>query len=346
MRRPRLLAERVRKNSAITRVVREACDRLYDGYLRGDRTAFERFVQEVDRDVEFMASKIFRRWQMPASEEIADLKQELYTEIVRILPKYDPRRALAADFLVWNAFAKGKKQSNRARCPVDDRPRSERVADPRGADRLPSRCAMSASAYASADRPETQDEILDRLSRRASLSAELDPESIAASRELLTRICAAMAESDARLYVLLVESYGDVAAAVRGILDRDPSFARGIGAESEDAMTMRFNRAQRAATATAHVLGLIELPSKISMRMRDAIEDARARTMEADEDDGDDEGDEEQEGGTRDGKDSAAGRRDSTANGSRGVRTIRSADRGDDGRDREPARSVLRARVA
>jgi hypothetical protein len=333
----RTQAVKVRKNSAITRNVREASDRLYEGFLRGRRDeAFAEFVRQTEKDFHFMAGKLFRRWALPESEEPRDVVQTLLAEIARILPKFDPKRARIADFLVWNAFARGKKYTNRQRGAQGDR--------------LPSRHALASSSFAS-ERPETQAEILDRLARRSDLASELDAEAMNEGRDVFARVCRYMTQRERELFARLVDAQGDAEEAAARLLDREPAVARSMRATNVRAARTLFAKVSRDATAIAHALGILTVPAgALTTAMRDAIEEMGERVHRMGLEEAIEDGIEEKQGGGRGegrGRDEQASGRgaargsDRRGDGARGPAGGRLA-----GREGEPARSALRARVA
>lgn len=198
----------MKPTSAITKTMRVAADRLYDAFLRDpnptkrfgifDR-AYSVFVRETEREFEKMATKIFRMWQLPEAVEPQDCLQDLHVEIVRILRKYKPEKATVAAYLVWNAFARAKKECNRQRGKVKDRD--------------PSLHALVVSGLLSMGEagPERFEDCIDRLALESdSIELDRECEAMVDAKNLLLRVRRHLSKQDARLVRRIANNGGNV----------------------------------------------------------------------------------------------------------------------------------------
>jgi ribosomal protein L12E/L44/L45/RPP1/RPP2 len=198
----------LKPGSAITKNVRIAADRLYDAFLRdpmpGKRfglfdRAYAEFVKSTEREFEKMALKIFRRWPLPDAVEIADVIQDFHCEIIRIFAQYNPERATVAAFLVWNAFARAKKTTNKQRGAKQDKD--------------PSMFAFVVSGLLKPNEsgPEHFDDCIDRLALEND-STDLDTacESMLDSKKLLRRIFKRIPRFQAKIVRRVVLNGGNV----------------------------------------------------------------------------------------------------------------------------------------
>ncbi len=198
----------MKPTSAITKTVRIAADRLYDAFLRDpnptkrfgtfDR-AYSQFVRETAKEFEKMATKIFRMWSLPEAVEPQDCLQDLHVEIVRIMRKYKPEKATVAAFLIWNAFARAKKECNRQRGKVKDRE--------------PSLHALVVSGLLSAGEsgPERFDDCIDRLALESDeIDLDAECEAMLDSKKMLRRIRRHLSERDSRYIRRIVNNGGNV----------------------------------------------------------------------------------------------------------------------------------------
>lgn len=208
---PRVAAGKIqgmKPTSAITKTVRFAADRLYDAFLRDpnptkrfgifDR-AYTKFVRETSKEFEKMAMKIFRMWQLPEAVEPQDCMQDLHVEIVRIMRKYKPEKATVAAFLIWNAFARAKKECNRQRGRVKDRD--------------PSVHALVVSGFLSMGEsgPERFDDCIDRLALESdSIEIDRECESMIDCKKMLRSIRRHLSEQDSRYIRRIVNNGGNV----------------------------------------------------------------------------------------------------------------------------------------
>lgn len=198
----------VKPTSAVTKTMRDAADRLYDAFLRDptptkrfglfDR-AYTRFVKETAKEFDKMATKIFRMWQLPEAIEPQDCLQDLHVEIVRILHKYKPEKATVAAYLIWNAFARAKKECNRHRGKVRDRD--------------PSIHALVVSGLLSMGEsgPERFDDCIDRLGLESdSIELDRDCESMLDSKKMLRQVRRHLSKQDAQYIRRIVSNGGNV----------------------------------------------------------------------------------------------------------------------------------------
>lgn len=216
---PRIKAAPIRglkPGSAITRVVRDAADRLYDAFLRDpnpskrhgkfDR-AYSEFVRDTAKEFEKMAIKIYRRWSLPEAVEPQDVIQDLHVEIIRIMRSYKPEKATVAAYLIWNAFARAKKECNRQRGKVKDRE--------------PSLHALVISGLLSEGDGgiERFEDCIDRLACESD-SIELDHECEAMldSKKMLRRVCRRLDPIDAKRVRRVVRHNGNIQEAAHAMI--------------------------------------------------------------------------------------------------------------------------------
>lgn len=235
----------LKPGSAITRVVREAADRLYDAFLRdpspGKRfgifdRAYTKFVRETEREFEKMAAKIYRRWPLPEAVEPQDVVQDLHVEIVRIMKSYKPEKATVAAFLIWNAFARAKKECNRQRGKVKDRD--------------PSIHALVVSGLLSTGEsgPERFEDCIDRLALEGdAIELDRECESMLDSKEMLRRIRSQLSEKDSRRVRRVVAHGGNVRAAAFDMIsaaeEMDPAALERAVARKTKRLMAALNRA-------------------------------------------------------------------------------------------------------
>jgi hypothetical protein len=235
----------LKPGSAITKVVREAADRLYDAFLRdpnpGKRfgifdRAYTKFVRETEREFEKMAAKIYRRWPLPEAVEPQDVVQDLHVEIVRIMRSYKPEKATVAAFLIWNAFARAKKECNRQRGKVKDRD--------------PSIHALVVSGLLSTGEsgPERFEDCIDRLALEGdALELDRECESMLDSKEMLRKIRSRLSEQDSRRVRRVVAHGGNVRAAAFDMIsaaeEMDPAALERAVARKTKKLMAALNRA-------------------------------------------------------------------------------------------------------
>lgn len=218
----------LKPGSAISKTVRDAADRLYDAFLRdpnpgkcrcsdcrtqiGPKPRFHResrtgpfdlayseFFKLTAKDFKKMAAKLFRRWPLPEAVEPQDVIQDLHTEIARIMANYDPMRATVAAYLVWNAFARAKKDTNRQRGKVKDKEASIHAL------------VISGLLQPNDNGPEHFDDCIDRLAFDSD-SSELDDsaEAMVDSKAKLRRVFRHMTDDDKRLVRCVLRNAGNI----------------------------------------------------------------------------------------------------------------------------------------
>jgi hypothetical protein len=215
----------LKPGSAISKAVRDAADRLYDAFLRdpnpgrcrcsdcgviGPKPRFHRelrtgpfdvayseFFKATSKDFEKMAAKLFRRWPLPDAVEPQDVVQDLHTEIARIMRGYDPMRATVAAYLVWNAFARAKKDTNRQRGKVKDHEASIHAL------------VISGLLQPNDNGPEHFDDCIDRLSFD-SLTLDEPAEAMIDSKAKLRRVFRHMTDDDKRLVRRVIRNAGNI----------------------------------------------------------------------------------------------------------------------------------------
>lgn len=195
--------------SSITKTMRDASDRLYDAFLRDPNPSkrhgiFDRvytvFVKATSKEFEKMAAKIYRRWPLPEAVEPQDVMQDLHCEIVRIMKAYRPEKAQVADYLVWNAFARAKKECNRQRGKVKDREQS-----------IHALTISSLTHFDSGGGSEQFEDCIDRLAQGSDAS-ELDREceSMLDSKNMLRKMRKHLSKQDRRYVYRIVLNYGNI----------------------------------------------------------------------------------------------------------------------------------------
>lgn len=163
--------------------------------------AYSDFVATTAKEFEKMAAKIFRRRPLPDAVEQQDVMQDLHCEISRILRKYNPAKATVAAFLVWNAFARAKKETNKQRGKVHDHDASIHAL-------------VASSLLMTGDGGiESTEDCMDRLSL-ASDTAELDRqyEAMVDSKKQLKRVRSRLSEQDSRYVHRVVLHGGNIRA--------------------------------------------------------------------------------------------------------------------------------------
>lgn len=202
--------------SAVTKTMRVAADRLYDAFLRDpdpskrfgrfDR-AYSEFVRTTGKEFEKMAMKIFRMWKLPEAVEPQDVMQDLHVEIVRILKKYKPEKATVAAYLVWNAFARAKKECNKQRGKCKDRDPSMHAL------------VISGLLGMSESGPEQFADCIDRLALESdSIELDRECEAMLDNKKLLRRVRAHLSEQDSRYVRRVVRNGGNIRQTAFGMI--------------------------------------------------------------------------------------------------------------------------------
>lgn len=256
----------LKPGSAITRVVRDAADRLYDAYLRdpnpGKRhgkfdRAYSEFVRDTAKEFEKMAIKIYRRWSLPEAVEPQDVIQDLHVEIIRIMRSYKPEKATVAAYLIWNAFARAKKECNRQRGKVKDRE--------------PSLHALVISGLLSEGDGgmERFDDCIDRLACESdSIELDRECEAMLDSKKMLRRVCRKLDPIDAKRVRRVVRHNGNIQEAAHAMI----SASEEMDIETRNEIVAR--KAQKLMTALKNAANVWKV---LERQERDGKEESKAK---------------------------------------------------------------------
>lgn len=162
--------------------------------------AYAQFVETTSKEFVKMATKIFRMWSLPEAIEPEDVMQDLHLEIVRIMRSYNPTKATVAAFLIWNAFARAKKECNRQRGKCKDRDKQSMHA-----------LVISNFLMMGESGPERFEDCIDRLAvENDAIELDRECESMLDGKNILRRVREQLSEQDSRYIYRIALNGGNV----------------------------------------------------------------------------------------------------------------------------------------
>jgi hypothetical protein len=168
---------------------------------------YVKFVVATSKEFEKMATKIYRMWSLPEAIEPQDVIQDLHLEIVRIMKNYNPSKATVAAFLIWNAFARAKKECNRQRGKVKDREQSMHAL------------VVSNFLMAGESGPERFEDCIDRLALESdSIELDRECEQMLDGKNTLRKVRAHLSEQDSRYVYRIALNGGNVRQTAFGMI--------------------------------------------------------------------------------------------------------------------------------